>query len=318
MLKNTEFQLVVRATEPCDCGSGKRRGHCCYKCNSEGVKWRYLILPFLTLLTKVCNHVGLLLPQSRASEKQKHKCREICEEVFLQHHEFIYITRQASFQTLSDPEYCGKMKVLDKLLEVFKEEGSKVVLFSQSTQLLDFITDFVISRGYEYCRMDGSTPVKQRPALVHSFNKDKNKFLFLVSKGTGGVGLNLTGANVVIIYDPCWNPQMDMQAQDRCYRLGQSQNVKVYRFICQGTVEENIYLREVYKQQLSIMTLEREPAQRHFTCVAGDKERKGEIFGHENMFKLRVGNCCLTADILKRTSEVCKGVQMAQDELAHW
>lgn len=66
------------------------------------------------------------------------------------------------------------------------------------------------------------------------------------------------------------------------------------------------------------MALEGEPAQRHFTCVAGDKERKGEIFGHENMFKLRLGDSCLTADILKRTAELCKGIQVAQDELAYW
>ena len=88
---------------------------------------------------------------------------------------------------------------------------SSVVLF----QLLDIIEHYVISEGYDYSRLDGKTNEVKRVLLVRDFNKDPGKFIFLASTKAGGVGLNLTGANVVIIFDPSWNPTNDLQAQDR-------------------------------------------------------------------------------------------------------
>ena len=92
-------------------------------------------------------------------------------------------------------------------------------------------------------------------------------FLFLISTKAGGVGLNITGANVVIVFDPNWNPSHDLQAQDRAYRIGQTRDVRVYRLITAGSIEENIYLRQIYKQQMSKNAVDGEKATRYFNAV---------------------------------------------------
>ena len=116
------------------------------------------------------------------------------------------------------------------------------------SKLLDILEQYVMCMGYEYRRLDGQTKNVMRVPLVREFNKDPNIFLFLASTKAGGVGLNLTGSNIVVILDPTWTPSHDLQAQDRAYRLGQGRDVRVYRLICSGTIEENVYLRQIYKQ----------------------------------------------------------------------
>jgi SNF2 family DNA or RNA helicase len=105
------------------------------------------------------------------------------------------------------------------------------------------------TRRYNFVRLDGGTSQAQRQPLVDKFNHEPNVFLFLISTKAGGLGLNLTAANKVVVFDPCWNPAQDLQAQDRAFRLGQQRHVAVYRLIALGTLEENIYERQVYKQQ---------------------------------------------------------------------
>ena len=130
-----------------------------------------------------------------------------------------------------------------------EEEPAKVLLFSYSTALLDILEPFVQSLAHNYLRLDGKTRPEARQDLVDQFNSDPDVFLFLISTKAGGVGLNITGANVVIVFDPNWNPSHDLQAQDRAYRIGQTRDVRVYRLITAGSIEENIYLRQIYKQQ---------------------------------------------------------------------
>ena len=112
------------------------------------------------------------------------------------------------------------MQVLLELLEALKEEEepAKVLLFSTSTVLLDILEPFAQSLAYNYLRLDGKTRTEARQDLVERFNSDPDVFLFLISTKAGGVGLNITGANVVIVFDPSWNPSNDLQAQDRAYR----------------------------------------------------------------------------------------------------
>jgi SWI/SNF-related matrix-associated actin-dependent regulator of chromatin subfamily A member 5 len=113
-------------------------------------------------------------------------------------------------------ENCGKMIVLDKLLKKLKAQGSRVLIFSQMTRSLDILQDYMDMRGYNFCRIDGSTSTEERDQNMLIFNApDSEKFAFLLSTRSGGLGINLATADIVIIYDSDWNPQMDLQAQDR-------------------------------------------------------------------------------------------------------
>lgn len=110
-----------------------------------------------------------------------------------------------------NPKRSGKMKVVAEVLNAWKEQGHRVLLFAQTTQMLDILENFLVSGGYNYRRMDGMTPVKQRMALIDEFNNTEDVFIFILTTKVGGLGTNLTGANRVIIYDPDWNPSTDMQ-----------------------------------------------------------------------------------------------------------
>ncbi|KXZ47584.1 hypothetical protein GPECTOR_34g743 [Gonium pectorale] len=135
----------------------------------------------------------------------------------------------------------AKVRHLDALLPKLKENGSRVLLFSQWTTVLDLLEWYLHLRGYFYCRLDGSTQVEDRLALVDAFNAPNSPyFIFLLSTRAGGQGLNLTGADTVILHDVDFNPQIDRQAEDRAHRLGQTRTVTVYRFITRGTVDATI------------------------------------------------------------------------------
>lgn len=110
-----------------------------------------------------------------------------------------------------NPERSGKMKVVAQVLKVWKDQGHRVLLFAQTQQMLDILENFMIASGYDYRRMDGFTPVRQRMALIDEFNNSDDVFIFILTTKVGGLGTNLTGADRVIIYDPDWNPSTDMQ-----------------------------------------------------------------------------------------------------------
>ncbi|KAI1869743.1 uncharacterized protein JN550_005724 [Neoarthrinium moseri] len=156
----------------------------------------------------------------------------------------------------------GKMQVVKALLQTWKKYGHKTLLFCQGPQMLDILEAFVQRQGgVRFLRMDGKTPIKERQTLVDRFNNNPEIELFLLSTKVGGLGLNLTGANRVIIYDPDWNPSTDVQARERAWRLGQKREVVIYRLMSAGTIEEKIYHRQVYKQFLSNKVL-KDPTQR--------------------------------------------------------
>ncbi|KAJ2787852.1 DNA repair protein rhp26 [Coemansia interrupta] len=158
----------------------------------------------------------------------------------------------------------GKLTVVRALLKMWKPHGHKVLIFCQTRQMLDIIERMVSSLpNTAYRRMDGSTPVQHRTALVDEYNRDKNIFVFLLTTRVGGLGINLTGANRVILYSPDWNPSSDMQARERAWRLGQTRDVAIYRLMTAGTIEEKIYNRQIYKQFLSNKILS-DPNQKRF------------------------------------------------------
>ncbi|VDM09064.1 unnamed protein product [Wuchereria bancrofti] len=157
----------------------------------------------------------------------------------------------------------GKMQVLKALLKLWKRQGQKVLLFSQSRQMLTILEKFVIQERYEYLRMDGTTAVRSRQLLVEEFNKNNEIFIFLLTTRVGGLGINLTGANRVVIFDPDWNPSTDIQARERAWRIGQERAVTIYRLLTGGTIEEKIYHRQIFKVFLSNRILV-DPRQRRF------------------------------------------------------
>jgi len=122
--------------------------------------------------------------------------------------------------------------------------------------LLDVLDNYLRLLGKRFLRLDGNTTRDSRQGLCDKFNQDTHIFAFLISTLAGGTGLNLTGASKVVIFDPNWNPAHDLQAQDRAYRIGQSENVQIYRLISQGTIEERMLVSQVHKQKLASMTLD--------------------------------------------------------------
>ena len=151
----------------------------------------------------------------------------------------------------------GKMVILDKLLPKLQEQGSRVLIFSQMTRMLNILEDYCIWRSYQYCRLDGKTSLEDRDRQIQEFNKIRSKkFIFMLSTRAGGLGINLATADVVILYDSDWNPQMDLQAMDRSHRIGQKNQVRVFRFITENTVEEKIIERAEIKLRLDKLVIQ--------------------------------------------------------------
>uniref|UniRef100_A0A2K6QWP2 Helicase, lymphoid specific n=1 Tax=Rhinopithecus roxellana TaxID=61622 RepID=A0A2K6QWP2_RHIRO len=144
----------------------------------------------------------------------------------------------------------GKFLILDRMLPELKRRGHKVLLFSQMTSMLDILMDYCHLRDFNFSRLDGSMSYSEREKNMHSFNMDPEVFIFLVSTRAGGLGINLTAADTVIIYDSDWNPQSDLQAQDRCHRIGQTKPVVVYRLVTANTVDQKIVERAAAKRKL--------------------------------------------------------------------
>ncbi|NXT51349.1 ERCC6 protein, partial [Pluvianellus socialis] len=157
----------------------------------------------------------------------------------------------------------GKMIVVESLLKIWHKQGHRVLFFTQSRQMLQVLEAFVRDRKYSYLRMDGTTTIASRQPLITRYNEDKSIFIFLLTTRVGGIGVNLTGADRVIIYDPDWNPSTDTQARERAWRIGQKKQVTVYRLLTAGTIEEKIYHRQIFKQFLTNRVL-KDPKQRRF------------------------------------------------------
>ncbi|XP_069756937.1 lymphoid-specific helicase isoform X2 [Narcine bancroftii] len=149
----------------------------------------------------------------------------------------------------------GKFLILDRMLPELSKRGHKVLIFSQMTSMLDILMDYCHLREYKYSRLDGSMPYNLREENINNFNNDPEVFLFLLSTRAGGLGINLTAADTVIIYDSDWNPQADLQAQDRCHRIGQSKPVVVFRLVTANTIDEKIVEKATVKRRLEKMVI---------------------------------------------------------------
>ncbi|CAH1779419.1 unnamed protein product [Owenia fusiformis] len=136
----------------------------------------------------------------------------------------------------------GKLVLIDKLLPKLQANGHKVLVFSQMIRVLDILEDYLMHKNYIYERLDGRIRGNVRQEAIDRFSKpDSDRFVFLLCTRAGGLGINLTAADTVIIFDSDWNPQNDLQAQARCHRIGQKKAVKIYRLITRNTYEREMF-----------------------------------------------------------------------------
>ncbi|KAH0561494.1 SWI/SNF-related matrix-associated actin-dependent regulator of chromatin subfamily A containing DEAD/H box 1 homolog [Cotesia glomerata] len=144
----------------------------------------------------------------------------------------------------------AKLEKLDELLPVMKKDGHRVLIFSQFTMLLDILEEYLTIRCHKFLRLDGQTPVPDRQALIDEFTEDSSIFVFLLSTRAGGLGINLTAADTVIIHDIDFNPYNDKQAEDRSHRMGQKNPVRIIRLLAENTIEEGMY--EIAQEKLHL------------------------------------------------------------------
>jgi DNA repair and recombination RAD54-like protein len=213
-------------------------------------------LKAIGLLKKLCNHPDLLdisndLPGS--------------EKLFPED----YVPKEARGRDRDVKTwYSGKMMVLDRMLARIRQDtNDKIVLISNYTQTLDLFERLCRARQYGSLRLDGTLSVSKRQKLVDKFNDPEGEeFVFLLSSKAGGCGINLIGANRLVLFDPDWNPAADQQALARVWRDGQKKDCFVYRFIATGTIEEKIFQRQSHKQSLSSCVVDSaEDVERHFS-----------------------------------------------------
>lgn len=220
------------ACEPCECGSEERRSQCCHAENEEGVPLKQLYLAAIENLNKLATHLILIHPSLTTLEKRE-KFGKFMKSAYGEYEETIL----KSFKVNDHSKLSGKLNVLKKLLPVWKKENHKVLLFSNRTKVLDIIENFLKLYKFSFLRLDGKTPAEKRQPLVDTFNNTQQHFLFIMTTKVGGLGLNLTSASIVVVFDPNWNVSWDLQAQDRVYRIGQTKDTRIFRLISANTIE---------------------------------------------------------------------------------
>ncbi|ORX93201.1 SNF2 family N-terminal domain-domain-containing protein [Clohesyomyces aquaticus] len=152
---------------------------------------------------------------------------------------------------------CGKLQRLAVLLRDLQAGGHRALIFTQMTKVLDILEQFLNIHGHRYLRLDGATKVEQRQILTDRFNTDPRILCFILSSRSGGLGINLTGADTVIFYDLDWNPAMDKQCQDRSHRIGQTRDVHIYKFVSEHTIEANILRKSNQKRLLDDVIIQK-------------------------------------------------------------
>ncbi|KAI1485842.1 P-loop containing nucleoside triphosphate hydrolase protein [Biscogniauxia mediterranea] len=300
LLASPLVRFVLDAFDTCPCGSNNKKGWCCQKVNAEGESWRPMVFPIVMSLQKLSNHFNLLIPRT-ADTIAKHQRELRFLQAAMPHSWKEHYRDRESLLNLANQEYCGKWKVLKQLLKFWHNNGDKVLVFSHSVRLLKILQHLFNNTSYSVSYLDGSMKNEERQEVVDDFNSDPNKFVFLISTKAGGVGLNITSANKVVIMDPHWNPAYDLQAQDRAYRIGQVRDVDVYRLVSTGTIEEITYARQIYKQQQANIGYSASNERRYFKGVQQDKDRKGEIFGIHNLLTYN-GDQGVLRDIVNKTN----------------
>ncbi|KAF2678019.1 hypothetical protein K458DRAFT_481088 [Lentithecium fluviatile CBS 122367] len=243
-----------------------------------------MALQLINVLKKVCNSPALLKSKKDADDTPSEMLQSLLPLI--------------PPNVLNSNSSSAKLRVLDSLIHrIYTTTEEKIVIVSNYTMTLDMIERLLVSLSYSYLRLDGSTPAKNRQALVEKFNKTpkKTSFAFLLSAKAGGVGLNLIGASRIVLFDIDWNPATDLQAMARIHRDGQKLPCKVYRFLVQGGLDEKIYQRQVMKMGLANAVVDNKASASSFS--------REEL---KDLFRLDERETCQTHDLLGCTCD-CKG-----------
>ncbi|KAK3076472.1 hypothetical protein LTS18_012910, partial [Coniosporium uncinatum] len=255
----------------------------------------------MVTLQKLSNHLALLIPLGEDQKDKQNKDLENLQIALPDQWKNLY-RQKDSIMNYANQEFCGKWKILKKLLAFWHANGDKVLMFSHSVRLLKMLQLlFTSTTSYNVSYLSGEMTYAERARAVDDFNASPSQFVFLISTRAGGVGLNITSANKVVIVDPNWNPSFDLQAQDRAYRIGQTRDVEVFRLVSAGTIEEIVYARQVYKQQQANIGYTASLERRYFRGVQDSREKKGEIFGLQNLFAYQSDNVVLR-EIVNKTN----------------
>lgn len=265
------------------------------------------VLSSITALKKLCNH-PLLIFDEMGKSNTKLPGFDRCQHFFAAARSLetgagdALNRRGVSSERTCHPEWSGKMLLLDRLMiSMRKMSDDRIVIVSNYTQTLDVVSSLCRQRNFPFVRLDGTTSAKKRKKLVDTFNDPKtNSFAFLLSSKAGGCGLNLIGANRLVLFDPDWNPATDKQAAARVWREGQKKMCFVYRFLATGTLEEKIFQRQLSKEGLQ--------------NIVDDKEEVNSLSSKDlkRLFVFRKDTVSDTHDQLK-----CSRCQWRKDEAAH-
>ncbi|KAG2772310.1 Pre-mRNA-splicing factor ATP-dependent RNA helicase [Phytophthora cactorum] len=251
------------------------------------------IRPFraISVLRHICNHPDLLASfgDGGLADKKRQVYDDEEEEGFTNLAGLLDDVDEGKEEGENDEPFgaasaSGKMIVLQKVLTLWKQQKHRVLIFTQTRSMLDILESFMSRLGHACTRLDGTTGVAERQQRLDAFNApDSNLFAFLLTTRAGGIGVNLVGADRVVVFDPDWNPSTDLQARERAWRIGQQKPVTVYRFVTAGTIEEKIYHRQIFKQYLTSKVLHDAKRKRCFNkhclrdlfVLADEKEEDG-------------------------------------------
>lgn len=218
---------------------------------------------------------------------------------------------QIAFPDRSLLQYdCGKLQVLARMLKDLKSAGHRVIIFTQMTRMLDILENFLNFHGHTYSRLDGWTKIEDRLLITERFNTSSRIFCFIASTRSGGVGINLTGADTVIFYDNEFNPAMDKQAQDRAHRIGQTREVNIYRLVTMHTVEENMLKKANQKRMLDNVVIQ----EGNFTTDYLAKTDLRDVLGDEFFQSNQAGGGGASADLAITSHEMQAALAQAEDE----
>ena len=255
-------------------------------------------LQALQRLQKLCNSAALVM-RPRGGENDGAKDPAVAE--LLKKIPVGYPDPSDPHVNAHAPAMSGKLAVLFRMLNAMKQGVDKTVIVSGFTSTLDVIADACRTRGDKFVRLDGSVPPAQRVPLVKSFNAGRGGDVFLLSTKAGGVGLNLVGANRLVLFDSDWNPANDLQALARVWRDGQKRPVTIYRLVTTGTVEEKIFQRQILKGDVA-------SCMGYVATSAADAGASSKIDGSKmsfskeelkDLFKFQSMTKCDTVDVLK-------------------
>lgn len=198
-----------------------------------------LVFPAIQSLQKVSNHLTLLMPSGDEKDETKREASLKRLQTCVPEHWAMLYKNRNSIHTFANPEFCGKWKILKKLLSFWYENKDKVLVFSHSVRLLDILQSLFKSTSYSVSFLSGQLSYDDRQREVDNFNTDPNKFVFLISTKAGGVGLNITSANKVVIVDPHWNPSY----------------VRLILVVLEGDASANSILTRICKPKIELTEL---------------------------------------------------------------